>query len=68
MRDFKPTVYCKYALFFAERVLKLMDYEEGSFQDFTGHHDSVGSLAFSPCGKFLVSSSQSVIHIWDVLY
>jgi WD40 repeat protein len=56
-----------YFLLCAERVLKLMDYEQGAFQDYTGHHDTVGCIAFSPCGKFLVSTSQSIIHFWNVI-
>ena len=53
--------------FFAERVLKLMDYEEGSFQDYMGHQDTVGTLSFSPSAKYLMSSSNTTIHQWNVL-
>jgi len=53
--------------YFTERVLKLMDYEEGSFQDFAGHQDSVGCLCFSPSGKYLVSASNSTIQQWTVV-
>lgn len=52
---------------FAERVMKIMDYDEGSFQDYTGHHDSVTNVLFSPCGKFLVSTCSSTVHVWDVV-
>ena len=51
----------------AERVVKLMDFEEGSFQDYTGHSDSIGSVHFSPCERLLVSTSLSSIHVWDIL-
>ena len=50
----------------SERVLKLMDFEEGSFQDFTGHHDSVSHVIFSPCGTMLAAACSSTIHIWNI--
>ena len=49
-----------------ERVLKLMDPEEGSFQDYTGHQDTVAKVKFSTDGKHLISSSGSSIHVWDI--
>ena len=51
-----------------ERVLKLMDYAEGSFQDFSGHQDSVSTVLFSLSGKSLISTSDSVVHVWNVLH
>ena len=51
-----------------ERVLKLMDYAEGSFQDFSGHQDSVNAVLFSLSGKSLISTSDSVVHVWNVLH
>lgn len=47
--------------------MKIMDYDEGSFQDYTGHHDSITNVLFSPCGKFLVSTCSSTVHVWDVV-
>ena len=52
----------------SERVLKLMDYEEGSFQDFTGHSDRVDTVLFSPSGKCLFSASDSAAQVWDVMH
>ncbi|KAK3091415.1 hypothetical protein FSP39_019740, partial [Pinctada imbricata] len=49
-----------------ERLLKLMDYYEGSFQDFIGHNDSINAVKFSPDGKFLFSVAHAEIFIWDV--
>ncbi len=51
---------------FTERVLKLMDSDEGAFQDYTGHHDSVDRINFSPNGKQLISASSNSLHIWDI--
>ncbi|WAQ96619.1 WDR90-like protein [Mya arenaria] len=50
-----------------ERLLKLLDYYEGSFQDFIGHNDRVQAVKFSPDGKHLFSASHSEIFIWDVM-
>lgn len=56
------------ALGCSERVLKLMDYSEGSFQDFSGHQDSVSSLVFSQSGRSLISISDSIVHVWKLLH
>ncbi len=55
-------------LFPPERILTLMDYEEGSFQDFPGHQDSVSTVLFSPSGKSLLSVSDCIVHVWNVLH
>ncbi|PFX32008.1 WD repeat-containing protein 90 [Stylophora pistillata] len=49
-----------------ERLVKLMDYNEGSFQDFTGHCDGVSNVRFAPSGELLCSTSQSEILMWNV--
>lgn len=49
-----------------ERLVKLFDYYEHSFQDFVGHSDSVDLVKFSSSGKFLVSVSHSEIFLWTV--
>ena len=49
-----------------ERVLKLMDFEEGSFQDFTGHYDGINVVTFSPLGDMLISACGSTLHIWHI--
>lgn len=49
-----------------ERVMKLMDYYEGSFQDFVGHSDSINFVKFSPDCKYLLTVSHSEIFIWEV--
>ena len=59
-------VYYLHVLLITERLLKLIDYYEGSFQDFTGHNDSVQTVKFSPDGKLLFTASHSEIFIWDV--
>lgn len=52
--------------YISERLLKLLDYYEGSFQDFIGHNDRVQVVKFSPDGKFLFTASHSEIFIWEV--
>ncbi|XP_052262541.1 WD repeat-containing protein 90-like isoform X2 [Dreissena polymorpha] len=49
-----------------ERLLKLLDYYEGSFQDFVGHNDRLQAVKFSPDGKYLFTASHAEIFIWDV--
>lgn len=49
-----------------ERIVKLMDFEEGSFQDYTGNDDGVNAVAFSPSGNILISACGSTIHTWNV--
>ncbi|CAL1536659.1 unnamed protein product [Lymnaea stagnalis] len=50
----------------SERLLKLMDYNEGSFQDFTGHSDGVSLTKFSPSGSMLLTVSHNEMFIWEV--
>lgn len=52
---------------FAERLVKLFDYYEGSFQDFIGHEDSLHLVKFSPDGKSLFTACNSQLFKWDVL-
>ncbi|XP_071943850.1 WD repeat-containing protein 90-like [Antedon mediterranea] len=49
-----------------ERLVKLMDYHEGSFQDFIGHNDAVQLVAFTPSGKLLFSVAFNEIFVWEV--
>jgi WD40 repeat protein len=56
------------ALGCSERVLKLMDYSEGSFQDFSGHQDTVSCVVFSLSGRSLISTSDSIVHVWRLLH
>ena len=49
-----------------ERLLTIVDYEEGSFQDYPGgHSDSVHSVLFSD--DTLYSLSDTVIFQWTML-
>ena len=55
-----------YFALLTERLVKLMDYNEGSFQDFMGHCDGVSNVRFAPSGELLCSTSQSEILMWNV--
>ena len=50
----------------SERLVKLMDYSEGSFQDFLGHCDAVNNVKFAPSGELLCSTSHAEILMWNV--
>ncbi|XP_064636675.1 WD repeat-containing protein 90-like [Lineus longissimus] len=50
-----------------ERLLKLMDYYEGSFQDFIGHSDGLDLVKFSPDGRYLFTGSHAEILLWEVV-
>ncbi|KAL8597433.1 hypothetical protein ACOMHN_050931 [Nucella lapillus] len=49
-----------------ERVLKLMDYYESSFQDFVSHDDTVSRACFTPDGTHLVSAAYGQLLVWEV--
>jgi len=51
---------------FSERLVKLLDYYEGSFQDFTGHDNSVTSARFSHDGTQLVTVAHNQMLVWNV--
>ncbi|XP_025111591.1 WD repeat-containing protein 90-like isoform X3 [Pomacea canaliculata] len=50
-----------------ERVLKLMDYYEGSFQDFASHDNAVSLARYTLDGTRLVTAAHGQILVWDVL-
>lgn len=52
---------------FSERLLKLYDYYEGTFQDFVGHDDAVKEVKFSKDGSSLLSVVNKCLLLWDVL-
>ncbi|XP_068672849.1 WD repeat-containing protein 90-like isoform X2 [Montipora foliosa] len=49
-----------------DRIVKLMDYSEGSFQDFLGHCGGVGKVRFSPSGDLLCSTSNTEVLMWNL--
>ena len=49
-----------------ERLLKLIDYYEGSFQDYVGHDDTIRLCKFSSDGRMLFTASEHEILLWDV--
>ncbi|ESP04065.1 hypothetical protein LOTGIDRAFT_230310 [Lottia gigantea] len=49
-----------------ERLLKLLDYFEGSFQDFTGHSDSVSHVNFHLMCSLILAAGYSDILMWEV--
>ncbi|XP_071815143.1 WD repeat-containing protein 90-like isoform X2 [Apostichopus japonicus] len=55
-----------YAIGTKERLVKLMDYSEGSFQDFVGHYSGIQLVKFTPTGKHLLTVSQNEILVWEV--
>uniref|UniRef100_A0A7S0WA59 WDR90 4th beta-propeller domain-containing protein n=1 Tax=Hemiselmis tepida TaxID=464990 RepID=A0A7S0WA59_9CRYP len=50
-----------------ETLVKVVDYDEGTFQDFTGHSDAVSCMAFSPTGRFLLTAADTDIVQWTVV-
>ncbi|XP_071478368.1 WD repeat-containing protein 90-like [Diadema antillarum] len=54
------------ALSTQERLLKIMDYHECSFQDFAAHSGAVNLVRFSRSGDQLFSVSGTEILLWDV--
>ncbi|XP_035694518.1 WD repeat-containing protein 90-like [Branchiostoma floridae] len=49
-----------------ERLVKLMDFQEGSFQDFVAHCDAVHLVRFTPSGKLLFTVAHNEIMVWEV--
>ncbi|KXJ04842.1 WD repeat-containing protein 90 [Exaiptasia diaphana] len=50
-----------------ERLVQMMDYDEGRFQDFVGPSDTVSKVCFSPTGKLLYAVSYLALLAWDVV-
>ena len=53
--------------FFPERLLKVVDYHESSFQDFVGHNDAVQLVRFAPSGKQVFTVAYNQILVWEVV-
>ncbi|XP_061823595.1 WD repeat-containing protein 90 isoform X2 [Nerophis lumbriciformis] len=49
-----------------ERVLKLIEWTSGKFQDFLQHSDALQTSRFSPSGKLLFSVAHNEIFLWEV--
>uniref|UniRef100_A0A3Q2Y4U8 WD repeat-containing protein 90 n=1 Tax=Hippocampus comes TaxID=109280 RepID=A0A3Q2Y4U8_HIPCM len=49
-----------------ERVLKLIKWTSGKFQDFSQHSDSLQTCRFSPSGTLLFSVAHNEILLWEV--
>ncbi|XP_016889554.1 WD repeat-containing protein 90 isoform X2 [Cynoglossus semilaevis] len=49
-----------------ERVVKLIRWSSGRFQDFVQHSDSVQTCQFSPSGSLLFTVAHNEILLWDV--
>lgn len=64
--EYPTKMFCFFFFMFPERLVKLMDYNEGSFQDFLGHCDVVNNVRFAPSGQLLCSTSHSEILMWNV--
>ncbi|XP_027280896.1 WD repeat-containing protein 90 isoform X6 [Cricetulus griseus] len=51
---------------FAECMLRLLDCESGTAQDFEGHDDSVHLCRFTPSGRLLFTAAHNEILVWEV--
>ncbi|XP_065826313.1 WD repeat-containing protein 90-like isoform X2 [Oscarella lobularis] len=51
-----------------DRIVKIIDFDAGTFQDFTSHDDCVAAVQFSFDSKRLLSVSHSNIHAWYVAH
>ena len=49
-----------------ERLVKLMDYYEASFQDFVGHSDKVTHVKFAASRKLLFTVADTELFVWTV--
>eukprot|EP00283_Hemiselmis_rufescens_P026306 CAMPEP_0173454338 /NCGR_PEP_ID=MMETSP1357-20121228/52212_1 /TAXON_ID=77926 /ORGANISM="Hemiselmis rufescens, Strain PCC563" /LENGTH=51 /DNA_ID=CAMNT_0014421359 /DNA_START=6 /DNA_END=158 /DNA_ORIENTATION=- len=47
-----------------EMLVKVVDYDEGTFQDNTGHSDAVSSMVFGPTGGVLLTAADKDIVQW----
>ena len=62
------TATCYHKVPSIERLLTIMDYEEGSFQDYPMHSDTIDRVKFSDNdSELLYSVCSSGIYLWTVL-
>ena len=50
-----------------DRLIRLIDSNSGTFQDFIGHTDYVRNLKFSNDGKLLLSTALNELFSWKLL-
>jgi len=62
----QTTQRCVVCVWLIERLVKLMDYYEGSFQDFVGHSDKVSNVKFATSSKLLFTIADSELFVWVV--
>eukprot|EP01136_Pigoraptor_vietnamica_P032090 Opistho-1_new@93513 len=49
-----------------ERLVKLIDAAEGTFQDYAAHADAVAAVRFDAAGNRLVTAAFNAMLVWDV--
>ena len=52
---------------FIDRLVRLIDSNSGTFQDFIGHTDYIKSLKFTKNGKYLISIATNEMLSWKLL-
>jgi WD40 repeat protein len=50
----------------ADRLVKVIDFDQGTFQDYATHADSVLAVSFSSSGNQLLSAGGSDVVLWNV--
>ena len=48
-----------------DHLVKLIDYQDGNFQDFEGHCSAVTAVSFEPAGKLLSTGEGGSLLVWD---
>ena len=58
---------CIFVVFsYVDRLVKIVDYNEGTFQDFVAHSDAVRVVKFSPHANMLFSAGYTDVVVWTL--